>query len=89
MTDETMLSHRDFALLRAVASGRTQLTISCEPDMFIDGLAACDQNAVHRLVHLGLIRAANLAAVGERVTAILTTLGASALNASLPHLNSA
>lgn len=75
------LSCRDFALLRAVASGRAVLTSSCEPDLFIDGLAACDQSAVHKLVHLGLVAPSRLAPAGEKVPARLTKLGVDALGA--------
>lgn len=73
------LSCRDLAMLRAVASGNAVLTSSCEPDLFIDGLAVCDQSAVHRLVHLGLLTHAHLAPAGERVAARLTALGVDVL----------
>lgn len=73
------LSDRDVALLRAVAAGRAEITHSCEPDLFIDGLAACDQTAVKHLAHAGLIRAVRPAKIGRLAPAQVTDLGAAAL----------
>lgn len=51
----TTLNHRERATLRAVAEGHAEISCSCEPDLFIDGLSCCDQSTVHRLARLGLI----------------------------------
>src|SRR5690606_22949569 len=40
------LNHRERATLRAVARGGAEITLSAEPDLFIDGLACCDQITV-------------------------------------------
>jgi hypothetical protein len=69
------LTHRHLAMLRAVCAGRCELSYSCEPDLFIDGRASCDQLAAHLLAKLGLIRPAWQAPVGERVPAQLTAAG--------------
>jgi len=53
-----LTSHRAMALLRAVAEGRAEITASCEPDLFIDGLSCGDQYTAHLLAHAGLIRPA-------------------------------
>ncbi|WP_399341610.1 hypothetical protein [Umezawaea sp. Da 62-37] len=82
MTDSTP-SHRDLALLRAVAAGRAQITRSSEPDLFIDGLACCDQVAAGRLARSGLVEPRVPAAPGRRVPARLTALGARVLGEGL------
>lgn len=76
------MTGRDRAILRAVATGRAEMTCSCEPDLFIDGLCCCDQHAAHRLAHAGLIRPAVPGSVGQRVRAELTDTGASMLAAA-------
>ncbi|NKQ55000.1 hypothetical protein HFP15_19135 [Amycolatopsis sp. K13G38] len=63
------------AILRAVASGRAEITCSCEPDVFIDGLACCDQMTARSLAHAGLICPARPGAVGHRVPVRLTAAG--------------
>ncbi|MFS8104889.1 hypothetical protein LFM09_48085 [Lentzea alba] len=73
------LSNREMALLRAVAAGRAQMSHSCEPDLFIDGMASCDQSAARHLAHAGLIEPVVPAAVGTFTRARLTLLGASVL----------
>ncbi|MFD9698118.1 hypothetical protein [Lentzea sp. NPDC059081] len=73
------LSCRDVALLRAVAAGRAQMSHSCEPDLFIDGIASCDQPAARRLAHSGFIEPVLPAAVGSLTGARLTSLGATVL----------
>lgn len=73
------MTGRDRALLRAVAAGRAEMTCSCEPDLFVDGLCFCDQFAAHQLAHQGLIRPAAPGPVGQRVRAELTPAGRSAL----------
>ena len=49
------LTHRDRAILRAVAGGSAQLVISSEPDLYLDGRCSSDQLAARRLAHAGLI----------------------------------
>lgn len=69
------LNHRERATLRAVAVGKAEITCSSEPDLFIDGLACCDQSTVHRLARLGWIEPAVSGKPGERVPARITALG--------------
>lgn len=75
------LNFRERATLRAVAGGRAEISCSCEPDLFIDGLSCCDQTTVHRLARRGLIAPAHQGKCGERVQAVLTEAGALALGA--------
>lgn len=77
---------RDHAILTAVHAGRAELSCSCEPDLFIDGLYFCDQEAAHRLVHTGLIAGATPGSPGSRVPAILTAFGAALLSATTPPI---
>ncbi|MEV6829384.1 hypothetical protein [Amycolatopsis sp. NPDC051102] len=76
----TALNHRERATLRAVAEGHAEISCSCEPDLFIDGLSCCDQITVHRLARLGLIAPAHPGKCGERVPALLTEAGSQALD---------
>ncbi|HEX6346620.1 hypothetical protein [Umezawaea sp.] len=62
-------SHRDIALLRAVAAGRVTMAPGSEPDLFVDGIACCDQVAATRLARIGLVEPAGPAALGHRVPA--------------------
>jgi hypothetical protein len=78
MTTTSTLSGRDRAILRAVAAGGAQLQLGSEPDLFLDGRCCCDQ-AAHHLFRAGLITAATLGRVGQRVTAVLTPAGQHAL----------
>lgn len=71
------LSYRAMAMLRAVAQGRAVMSISCEPDLFIDGVPCCDQMTAHALAHGGYLRAA---ADG---TAELTAAGRAALSVTV------
>jgi hypothetical protein len=80
MTTTSTLSGRDRAILRAVAAGGAELELGAEPDLFLDGRCCCDQSAAHRLVHAGLIIAASLGIVGQRVAAALTEAGLQALD---------
>lgn len=73
------LSRREFALLRAIAARRGEITGGHEPDLFIDGLACCDQSAAHHLAHADLVHAASPVAVGQRASTELTTVGRVAL----------
>jgi hypothetical protein len=79
MTTTGTLSGRDRAILRAVAAGGAELALGTEPDLFLDGRCCCDQSAVHHLVRAGLIAAAALGLVGQRVAAALTPEGRRAL----------
>ncbi|MGW3468449.1 hypothetical protein ACWDKQ_08245 [Saccharopolyspora sp. NPDC000995] len=74
------LNNRERATLRAVAAGRVQITCSCEPDLYIDGVAFCDQQTAHRLVHQGLLRPAVPGEPGDVVAAKLTEPGAEQLD---------
>ncbi|ONF73696.1 hypothetical protein [Amycolatopsis keratiniphila] len=78
MTPDHELSHRELAILRAVASGRAEITCSSEPDLFIDGLPCCDQYTAHVLAHRGLIVPAQPGPIGHRVRARLTAAGGAA-----------
>lgn len=73
------LNYRERATLRAVARGGAEMTLSVEPDLFIDGLACCDQVTGHRLARLGLIVATHQGRAGERVPARITEAGEAAL----------
>ncbi|WP_051792355.1 hypothetical protein [Amycolatopsis jejuensis] len=67
------------AMLRAVAQQRAEMSTSCEPDLFIDGFACCDQMTAHALAKGGYLRPAAGSAPGGRVPAELTEAGAAAL----------
>ena len=82
------LSHRDRAILRAVARGGAELLVSSEPDLFLDGRCCSDQAAAHALVRAGLIAGSPTtdggvnggvhggpAGFGQRVAARLTATG--------------
>lgn len=73
------LNNRELATLRAVVRGGAELTCSCEPDLFIEGLAFCDQITAHGLVRLGLIAPLHPGKHGERVPAHITAAGEQAL----------
>lgn len=82
ITDSSPLPRRALAMLRAVAAGRAELRLSCEPDMFVDGVACCDQFMAHDLARAQLVRPARLGLVGHRVPAILTYAGRAMLRAA-------
>lgn len=69
------ITHRDRAVLRAVAAGRCRYTAGT---LLVDGLACCDQFLGPRLVRAGLI------APRPGGPARLTPAGLSALDAALP-----
>ena len=79
MTTTSTLTGRDRAILRAVAAGGAQLQLGSEPDLFLDGRCCCDQAAAHHLFRAGLITAATLGRIGQRVAAVLTSAGQHAL----------
>lgn len=66
-------------MLKAVAAGRAEVTCSCMPDLFIDGLGCCDQYTAHQLADAGLLRPATEGRPGQRVPAALTIRGEAAL----------
>ncbi|MPY81253.1 MAG: hypothetical protein GEV04_23120 [Actinophytocola sp.] len=71
-SDFVQLNNRERATLRAVGVGRAEITCSAEPDLFIDGLACCDQVTAHRLARLRLVIPQRVGRTGERVPALLT-----------------
>ncbi|MBB4689358.1 hypothetical protein [Amycolatopsis jiangsuensis] len=74
------LNHRERATLRAVAAGHAEISCSCEPDLFVDGLSCSDQTTTRALVRRGLIEPApDGHTCGERVPAVLTAAGTKAL----------
>jgi hypothetical protein len=72
---------RHRAYLRAVAEGRAEMTRSRVPDLYIDGLACCDQHTAHDLAENRLIAPAQPGERGARVVAALTDAGTAALAA--------
>jgi hypothetical protein len=80
-----VLNNRERATLRAVALGHAEMTCSCEPDLFIDGLACCDQSTAHRVANAGYVVAARDGRCGERVPARITATGIAALGDGPAH----
>ena len=82
------LTNRALAVLRAARTDRVHVSLSCEPDVFVDGLACCDQPGARALVHAGLLRAGRPGRIGELVPAQLTDAGEEILSASghQPHM---
>lgn len=78
--DTETLHPGELAILRAVASGRAEITCSCEPDLYVDGVPCCNQWVVHALVHSGHVRASRPGRIGQRVAAVLTDSGRSVLH---------
>ncbi|MGH3516518.1 MAG: hypothetical protein ACRDQ7_03715 [Haloechinothrix sp.] len=74
-----VLTGRDRAILAAVAAGRVEMSCSCEPDLFVDGLCCCDQATARNLARAGFIAAKTVAKLGSRVAAVLTPAGAAIL----------
>ena len=68
-TDLTSLSHRDRAILRAVAAGRCELSAAAGASLVIDGVRCCDQLVGPRLARAGLIAAAGARPGPARLTA--------------------
>lgn len=73
--DPKGLSHRALAMLRAIADGRAEITVSQEPDLFVDGLPCSDQSSAHFLFHAGLVLPSRAGAPGSRVPAVLSEAG--------------
>ena len=78
------LSRRAVAMLRAVADNRAEMTVSCEPDLRVDGLLCCDQTTAHELAHADLIHPACPGRCGQWVRAVPTAAGASLLRDLAP-----
>jgi hypothetical protein len=76
------LTHREEAILRAVAAGGAELIWGVEPDLLLNGRSCCHQIAVHRLARAGLIAPAGVGGTGQRVPARLTPAGAAHLASS-------
>ena len=85
----TTLSPGHLAILRAVATGRAEVTCSCEPDLYVDGLPCCNQLIVHQLAHAGYLAASRPGHVGQRVPATLTDTGLRVLAALTPKVEDA
>lgn len=81
MSETIALYGRHRAYLRAVQAGRAEMTCSCEPDLFVDGLGCCDQVTAHQLADADLIQPAIAGKPGQRVPARLTSMGSAALGA--------
>jgi hypothetical protein len=69
------LTHRDRAILRAVDRGTAEIAVGPGCDLFLDGRCCADQLAAQRLARAGLIAAATVGALGERVAVRLTAAG--------------
>lgn len=74
------LTHRAMAMLKAVAQQRAEMSTSCEPDLFVDGFACCDQMTAHALAKGGYVRPGTGVTSAGRVPAELTEAGAAALS---------
>lgn len=74
------LNHRERATLTAVGLGRAEMTCSCEPDLYIDGVPCCDQFTAHRLARFALVVPLRAGRRGERVPALLTEAGRAAID---------
>lgn len=68
MTTSRKLSHRDRAVLRAVAAGRCKVAADVGVQLVIDGLYACDQFVGTRLSEAGLIAADGCRPAPARLT---------------------
>jgi hypothetical protein len=62
------LSHRDRAVLRAVAAGRCEISGGACVALVIDGVGCCDQFVGSRLTQAGLIAAAGARQEPARLT---------------------
>ncbi|MFJ8914803.1 hypothetical protein [Amycolatopsis sp. NPDC102389] len=82
--DPEDLSCRALAMLRAVAQGRAEITVSLEPDLYVDGLPCSDQVTAHRLAHAGLIRMPDGGVPGTLVPAELSETGQDLLTPLAP-----
>lgn len=78
-TQSITLNNRERATLKAVGQGRAEITCSCEPDLFVDGVPCCDQFTAHRLARFALVIPLYAGRTGERVPAVLTDAARSVL----------
>lgn len=76
------LTCRAMSILRAVRDGRAELALSCEPDLYVDGIPCCDQATARTLGKLGLISAARPGRIGDLIPAVVTQDGHRALGTS-------
>jgi hypothetical protein len=53
--ERTEICGRDRAVLRAVAAGRCELRVGCEPVLVVDGVRCADSGVVTRLIAAGLV----------------------------------
>ncbi len=74
----TSLSHRDRAVLLAIAAGRCQISGDLNASLIIDGLSCCDQFLGARMTRAGLIAAAR----SRQERARLTPTGRALLDAA-------
>ena len=72
---DSTVTYRDRATLRAIACGRVEITCSCEPDFFVDGIPYCDQSGARYLIKRDLVEPVWAAQPGQRVRANLTPTG--------------
>jgi len=79
--ESTALTRRAVNMLKAVRDGRAQLALSCEPDLYVDGIPCCDQVTARLLGRLGLISPARPGYTGELVPAVATEAGRAVLDA--------
>lgn len=79
-TISPVLSHRDRAVLRAVAAGRCEISGGVGAWLAVDGLACCDQLVGPRLIRAGLIEA--VATGTASAPARLTASGLASLEAA-------
>jgi hypothetical protein len=67
-TTTTALSHRDRAVLRAIAAGRGEISDLTAVSLVIDGMSCCDQLVGPRLAQAGLIAASGARPGPARLT---------------------
>ena len=79
MPETIALYGRHRAYLRAVRDGRVEMTCGICPDLYVDGLVACDQITAHQLTEAHLICPVSAAPLGQRVPATLTAEGSAAM----------
>ncbi len=79
--EDGTLTRRAVNMLKAVRDGRAQLSLSCEPDLYVDGIPCCDQATARALGRLGLIAHSRPGRAGELVPAVVTEAGRNALSA--------
>lgn len=78
------ISHRERAMLRAVADGRAKMMAGCGCDLTIDG-AWCDHLAAQHLLRAGLIRPVGSSDIGQMVPVEITPTGARLLASTPSH----